>query len=38
MFDAIYWSHLVQDGVQWRVVINTVMNLLGLKRGRESVD
>jgi hypothetical protein len=32
------WIHLAQDRDQWRVVVNTIMKLLGTEKGSEFLD
>jgi hypothetical protein len=36
--EGVDWMHLAQDREQWRVLVNTVMNLQVPKNGRESLD
>jgi hypothetical protein len=31
--EGVDWIHLVQDGVQWQALVNTVMNLQSPKAG-----
>jgi len=35
---CVEWSHMPQDGDQWRAIVNTVMRLRFLFKGREFLD
>jgi hypothetical protein len=36
--EHVDWIHLAHDGHQWRVVVNTVMNLRDSMKGWEYLD
>jgi hypothetical protein len=36
-WNVVYWMHMAQDRHQWRVPVNTVMNLQIHKRGISSL-
>jgi hypothetical protein len=38
VWEGVYWMHLAQDMDKWRAVMNTVMNLRVLIKGREFLD